>query len=73
MFDTQPSSSFLIPMAISLGWVSIFATAITLLLIPVLVLITNDIKQLIFKLYNIDPNKFEEEDEEEEAELLTRT
>ena len=73
MFDPQPSSSFLIPMAISLGWGIIFATAITLLLIPVLVLITNDIKQLIFKLYNIDPNKFEEEDEEEEAELLTRT
>ena len=59
-------------MAISLGWGIIFATAITLLLIPVLVLITNDIKQLIFKLYNIDPSKFEEEDEEEEGELLTR-
>ena len=59
-------------MAISLGWGIIFATTITLVLIPVLVLITNDIKQLIFKLYNIDPNKFEEEDEEEESELLTQ-
>ena len=72
MFDPQPSSSFLIPMAISLGWGIIFATTITLVLIPVLVLITNDIKQLIFNLYNIDPKKFEEEDEEEESELLTR-
>ena len=59
-------------MASSLGWGIIFATTITLVLIPVLVLITNDIKQLIFKLYNIDPNKFEEEDDEEESELLTQ-
>lgn len=65
MFDPQPSSSFLIPMAISLGWGIIFATTITLVLIPVLVLIANDIKQLMCKLYNIDPHAVEEEDEEE--------
>ncbi len=65
MFDPQPSSSFLIPMAISLGWGIIFATAITLILIPVLVLIADDIKQALCKLYNIDPHLAEEEDDEE--------
>jgi multidrug efflux pump subunit AcrB len=65
MFDPQPSSSFLIPMAISLGWGIIFATAITLVLIPVLVLIFDDVTQLFYRLYNIDPNLPEEEDEEE--------
>lgn len=69
MFDPQPSSSFLIPMAISLGWGIIFATAISLVLIPVLVLISNDIKQLFYSLYNIDPHLSEEEDEEEKEEL----
>ncbi len=65
MFDPQPSSSFLIPMAISLGWGIIFATAISLILIPVLVLITDDLKQLFFKLYDIDPKAHEEEDEDD--------
>lgn len=69
MFDPQPSSSFLIPMAISLGWGILFATAITLVLIPVLVLITEDIKQLFYRLYNIDPSLAEEEDEEEELKI----
>ena len=69
MFDPQPSSSFLIPMAISLGWGIIFATAITLVLIPVLVLIFDDITQLFYRLYNIDPNLSEEEDEEEELKI----
>ncbi len=71
MFDPQPSSSFLIPMAISLGWGIIFATAITLVLIPVLVLIGDDIKQLFCRLYDIDPNAHEEEDEDEEALVAT--
>jgi len=69
MFDPQPSSSFLIPMAISLGWGIIFATAISLVLIPVLVLISNDITQLFYRLYNIDPHMAEEEDEEEELKI----
>ena len=67
MFDPQPSSAFLIPMAISLGWGIIFATTITLVLIPVLVLIANDVKQLICKLYNIDPHAAEEEEDEGEV------
>jgi multidrug efflux pump subunit AcrB len=60
MFDSEPNSSFLIPMAISLGWGIIFATAITLVLIPVLVLITDDFKQAFFKFYDIKPQMVEE-------------
>jgi len=71
MFDPQPSSSFLIPMAISLGWGIIFATAITLVLIPVLILISDDLKQLFYNLYNIDPHLSEEEDEEEVLEVAS--
>jgi multidrug efflux pump subunit AcrB len=67
MFDPQPSSAFLIPMAISLGWGIVFATSITLVLIPVLVLIGDDIKQLMCRLYNIDPQATEEEEDEEEV------
>lgn len=63
MFDQHPTSSFLIPMAISLGWGIVFATAITLILIPVLVLISNDLKQAVYKLYDIKPSKHEDEDE----------
>jgi len=60
MFDSEPNSSFLIPMAISLGWGIIFATAITLVLIPVLVLISDDFKQALFKFYDINPHLSEE-------------
>jgi len=67
MFDPQPSSAFLIPMAIALGWGIVFATSITLVLIPVLVLIGDDIKQLLCRLYNIDPHATEEEEDEEEV------
>ncbi|MCB1122933.1 MAG: efflux RND transporter permease subunit, partial [Verrucomicrobiae bacterium] len=62
MFETHPTSSFLIPMAISLGWGIVFATVITLVLVPVLVLIFNDIIQAFYKIYDIDPHSSEEED-----------
>ena len=48
-------------MAISLGWGIIFVTCITLILIPVLVLIADDIKQVFYKLYDIDPHPHGEE------------
>ena len=44
-------------MAISLGWGIIFATSITLVLVPVLVMIANDIKMAIYKIYNIQPHE----------------
>ena len=60
MFERSPQAAFLVPMAISLAWGIVFATAITLVLIPVLVLIYNDCKQIIFKLYDIKPHEEEE-------------
>ncbi len=67
MFDKHPTSSFLIPMAISLGWGIVFATMITLVLIPVFVLVTDDVKTAFCKLYNIERKPHEEEEEQELA------
>jgi multidrug efflux pump subunit AcrB len=44
IFETERSARFLIPMAISLGFGVVFATAITLLLVPSLYMIVEDIK-----------------------------
>ena len=65
MFESHSTASFLIPMAISLGWGIIFATTVTLVLIPVLVLIANDFKLALFKVYDIDPDA--DHDGEEKA------
>jgi multidrug efflux pump subunit AcrB len=46
IFETSRQARFLIPMAISLGFGIVFATAITLILIPCLYLIINDSKKL---------------------------
>ena len=67
MFEDSPQAAFLVPMAISLAWGIVFATCITLVLVPVLVLIHNDLKQFFCRLYNIDPNTHR--DEEVEAPL----
>jgi len=45
IFETSRQARFLIPMAISLGFGIVFATGITLALIPCLYLIFNDIKK----------------------------
>ncbi|MBN1957333.1 MAG: efflux RND transporter permease subunit [Desulfuromonadales bacterium] len=47
MTETSMQAKFLIPMAISLGFGILFATGITLLLIPVLYLILEDVRKLI--------------------------
>lgn len=44
IFETSRQARFLIPMAISLGYGILFATAITLLLVPALYLILEDLK-----------------------------
>lgn len=62
MFEDSPQAAFLVPMSISLGWGIVFATLITLVLIPVLVLIYNDILQLFFRLYDINPQQSEEDE-----------
>jgi multidrug efflux pump subunit AcrB len=52
MFDPSTQSAFLIPMAVSLGWGIVFATGITLVLVPVTTLIFEDIRVLFCKLYD---------------------
>lgn len=47
MFETSRQARFLIPMAISLGYGVVFATALTLILIPCLYVIIEDIKSII--------------------------
>jgi len=47
ILETSVQARFLIPMAISLGFGILFATAITLLLIPTLYLVTEDLRRLL--------------------------
>jgi multidrug efflux pump subunit AcrB len=47
IFETSRQARFLIPMAVSLGYGILFATVITLILVPSLYLIVEDIQQLI--------------------------
>lgn len=50
MFETSLQARFLIPMAISLGYGIVFATVLTLVLIPSLYMINEDIKHITGKL-----------------------
>lgn len=50
IFETDFQAKFLIPMAISLAAGVIFATVLTLVLIPNLFMILNDLRRLVFKL-----------------------
>ena len=45
LFEKSVQAQFLIPMAISLGFGILFATAITLIMIPVNIIIAEDINQ----------------------------
>ena len=53
IFETSRQARFLIPMAISLGFGILFATFITLVLVPSLFLILKDIKNI----YTSNPSK----------------
>ncbi len=48
LFETDIQARFLIPMAVSLGFGVVFATLITLLLIPAIYLILEDLKHFLF-------------------------
>ena len=61
MFEDSPQAVWMIPMAVSLGWGIVFATSITLLLVPVLILIFNDFNQFLIKLYGIDLRDHDDE------------
>ena len=49
LLETDLQAKFLIPMAISLGFGILFATTITLLLVPCVYLILEDLKRALFK------------------------
>ena len=63
MFDPSSQSAFLIPMAVSLGWGIAFGTTITLLLVPTVTLIFEDIRIAYCNLYNkpLDRHQVEKE------------
>jgi multidrug efflux pump subunit AcrB len=52
MFEDSAQAQFLIPMAISLGWGVLFATFITLMLIPTVTLVFDDIRKFFAWVYN---------------------
>ncbi len=54
MFEDSIQAQFLIPMAISLGWGVLFATGITLVLIPTVTLIFDDIRKGFAWIYDFD-------------------
>jgi multidrug efflux pump subunit AcrB len=47
IFETSMQAKFLIPMAVSLGYGIVFATAITLILVPALYRILEDFKAML--------------------------
>ena len=51
MFEESLQAQFLIPMAISLGFGSLFAMFVTLIMIPTNILIAEDIKWAITKIF----------------------
>jgi multidrug efflux pump subunit AcrB len=59
ILETNMQAQFLIPMAISLAFGILFATVMTLLLIPSLYLILEDMK----KLFRLSPSYTEDKDE----------
>ncbi len=70
MFDASRQSQFLIPMAISLGWGIIFATFITLLLVPTITMIFEDIRLFFCWLYNRPTERKRVHGEKEPQEAL---
>jgi multidrug efflux pump subunit AcrB len=54
IFETSRQARFLVPMAISLGYGILFATAITLVLVPSLYLVAEDAKGLLARLFGTE-------------------
>jgi Cu/Ag efflux pump CusA len=69
MFDRAIHAQFLKPMAVSLGFGILFATAITLLLIPTAYLALEDLKGLFRSLWRWYAKPFKEG---EEADLVVQ-
>lgn len=70
MFDRAIHAQFLKPMAVSLGFGILFATAITLLLIPAAYLVLEDFKkQILARFWNWYATPFRDPGEEEQSRL----
>ena len=54
--DQSLQAQFLIPMAVSLGYGILFATGITLFLIPCALLVADDIGRLLKRLFGFHSN-----------------
>lgn len=54
IFETSRQARFLIPMALSLGFGILFATVITLALVPCLYLIVEDSTRFVSRIFNVD-------------------
>ena len=52
MFEKSTQAQFLVPMAVSLGWGILFATVVTLILVPVNYMILEDIRHGLRALWN---------------------
>ena len=61
MFESSRQAQFLIPMAISLGWGVVFATFITLVLVPVSNVIVEDLKWALRWIYGREEGPVESE------------
>lgn len=59
IFETSRQAKFMIPMAISLGYGILFATAITLLLVPCLYLMIDDIRRIIGTSPGLEPDRID--------------
>ncbi len=70
IFETSRQARFMIPMAISLGYGLVFATAITLVLVPSLYLILEDIQDFFAKLTGKPRKSMHERTEEEKEEFV---
>lgn len=57
IFETSRQARFLIPMALSLGFGILFATVITLLLVPSLYLLMEDFLQWVGRVFNSGQEK----------------
>jgi multidrug efflux pump subunit AcrB len=55
IFETSRQARFMIPMAISLGFGILFATSITLIIVPCLYLMAEDVGRALLRIFSSNP------------------
>jgi multidrug efflux pump subunit AcrB len=65
MFETSLQAKFVIPMAVALGFAVLFATILTLVLVPCLYLILEDIKRIVLTSQRFIVRKFRRGDDKQ--------